>query len=305
MMKDWQPSYIDLYRSGELDERIEQARGILSSCELCARRCLVDRADGAVGFCRAPLGLTVSSAGPHFGEEAPLVGRGGSGTIFLTYCPLGCEFCQNYDISHLARGTSVSGETLAARMIDLQKTGCHNINFVTPSHYMPQIIEALPTAVEAGLRVPLVWNCGGYENLEALRILEGIVDIYMPDFKFAESEPASRYCGAPDYPEAAMSAILEMHRQVGDLRLDPLGVARRGLLIRHLVMPGLKKNTRMVLDFIASKVSTESYVNIMDQYHPAYRAAEYPAINRRINADEFQDALDYAGSLGLHRGFKQ
>ena len=299
-----EPSYLSLHSSGELARRVERARDLLASCELCARRCRVNRLEGDRGECRAPLELTISSAGPHFGEEPPLVGRGGSGTIFLTHCPLGCDFCQNHDISHGGRGTASSPGDLASQMIALQGMGCHNINFVTPSHYLPQILEALPMAVEAGLGVPIVWNCGGYEAPEALRLLEGIVDIYMPDYKFALEEPARRYCRAPDYPEVVREALKEMQRQVGDLDIDARGIARRGLLIRHLVMPGMPENTRLALEFIAREISREAYVNIMDQYHPAYRSGEHPEISRRITPDEYRDALEWAGSLGLHRGFE-
>ncbi len=296
-------AYVVLHRKGELAARARAARAVMGACELCARRCRVDRLRGKQGYCRAPLEPVVASAGPHFGEEPPLVGCGGSGTVFFAYCNLGCVFCQNYDISRQARGSRVTPGELAGAMVRLQALGCHNINLVTPTHFLPQVLEALPSAVEGGLTVPLVWNCGGYESVEALRLLEGVVDIFMPDFKFADGSAAERYCRAADYPGAAGAALLEMHRQVGDLVLDAAGLARRGLLIRHLVMPGLAGNTRRVLDFIAREVSPESYVNIMDQYHPAWQAHLFPEIGRRIVGREHFEAMEYARSLGLHRGF--
>jgi putative pyruvate formate lyase activating enzyme len=296
------PSYLALHASGELQERIREAQGHCAPCDLCPRRCGVDRLAGKIGRCRAPSSLHVSSAGPHFGEEAPLVGHGGSGTIFLTFCSLGCVFCQNFDISHLGHGAPVTAGDLARQMVRLQGAGCRNINLVTPTHYLPRIMEALPLAIELGLEVPLVWNCGGYENPEALRLLEGVVDIYLPDFKFAQAGPAEAFCDAPDYPEAAMASLREMHRQVGDLVTDDQGAAIRGVMIRHLVMPGLPGNSRMVLEFIARDLSLDSYVNVMDQYHPAWKAADHPGIDRPLRPREHREAVDFARSLGLHRG---
>jgi putative pyruvate formate lyase activating enzyme len=245
----------------------------------------------------------ISSAFPHFGEEPPLVGTRGSGTIFLTHCSLRCVFCQNYDISHLGEGKSVTTAELAHYMIGLQHRGCHNINFVTPTHYVPQIVAALPEAIELGLTVPLVYNCGGYESLEVIKLLEGIFDIYMPDTKFSREQEAARYCNAPDYPRVLQEVLLEMFRQVGDLQLDEGGVAYRGLLIRHLVMPHGVAGTREIISFIARHVSTNSYVNIMDQYRPLYRAGEYPEIDRPITPQEYGEAIAVAEGEGLHRGF--
>jgi len=245
----------------------------------------------------------ISSAFPHFGEEPPLVGTHGSGTIFLTHCNLRCVFCQNYDISHLGAGGSVSTSELAQHMIELQRRGCHNINFVTPTHYVPQIIAALPEAIESGLTVPLVYNCGGYESLEVIKFLDGIIDIYMPDVKFAREEDAARYCNAPDYPRVVQEVLLEMHRQVGDLMLDERGIAYRGLLIRHLVMPQGVAGTKELIAFIAQKLSLDSYVNIMDQYRPLYRSGEFPEIDRPISAREYREATAIARNEGLHRGF--
>jgi putative pyruvate formate lyase activating enzyme len=263
--------------------------------------CRVDRTAGETGFCRTGKLAVVAGYGPHYGEEKPLVGRGGSGTVFFTHCNLSCVFCQNYDISHGGEGTPVSAEDLAEVMLGLQKNGCHNINFVTPSHVIQPILEALAIAVEKGLRVPLIYNCGGYELVPALKLLDGIVDIYMPDFKFWDSEAARELCCAPDYPERARQAIREMHRQVGDLLVDENGVARRGVLVRHLVMPNGLAGTPGVAGFIAGEISAGTYVNIMDQYHPCGSAFGNRAINRRITSEELKEAVDAAARAGLTR----
>ncbi len=275
----------------------------LESCTLCPRKCMVNRLDKERGVCRAESQVMISSAFPHFGEEPPLVGYQGSGTIFLTNCNLHCTFCQNYDISFEGRGTPVTLQQLAEQMIYLQESGCHNINFVTPTHYVPQIVSALPMAVERGLRLPVVYNCGGYESLEVIKLLEDIVDIYMPDTKFAQTDPASKYCKTPDYPQVVKSALREMHRQVGDLAVDDRGIAVRGLLIRHLVMPEGLAGTGELMKFIHDEISPDSYVNIMAQYRPAYRANEFPEINRRISTQEFKEAVALAREIGLKRGF--
>lgn len=297
------PGYIKLYESGELEERIKGLRTLLSPCRVCPRNCGVDRLQGEVGTCRAGKELMLSSAFPHFGEEEPLVGINGSGTIFLTHCNLRCIFCQNYDISHGGEGKGVDPEDLADVMIALQNKGCHNINLVTPTHYTPQIVEALPFAVEKGLRLPLVYNCGGYESVETLRLLDGIIDIYMPDAKYSNAEAARRYSKAPDYFEVMKKALKEMHRQVGDLKLDERGIAYRGLLIRHLVMPNGVVGTKEVVEFIAKELSTNSYVNIMSQYRPCYQAYKYPEIDRRITYTEYFEALNMAKKVGLKKGF--
>jgi putative pyruvate formate lyase activating enzyme len=289
--------------AGVLHERIKSLRKILTNCRLCPRACEVNRLEGEQGYCRAGAEAMISSAFPHYGEEPPLVGSHGSGTIFLTHCNLRCVFCQNYAISHLGEGRSVSAAELAHSMIELQRRGCHNINFVTPTHYVPQIIATLPEAIDAGLTVPLVYNCGGYESLEVIKLLDGIIDIYMPDAKFAREEDAARYCNAPDYPHVLLEVLSEMHRQVGDLILDERGVAYRGLLIRHLVMPHGVAGTKELMAFIAHHVSTDSYVNIMDQYRPLYRAGEFPEIDRPISGREYREAIGIARNEGLHRGF--
>jgi len=296
------PSYIQLSNTGELARRAETLRGMLKNCVLCPRVCKVDRTRGEMGDCKAGAGLMISSAFPHFGEEPPLVGLRGSGTIFLTHCNLRCVFCQNYDISHLGRGEEASTHEMAEIMLALQARGVENINFVTPTHYAPQIVEAVAIAAERGLQLPLVWNCGGYESIPVLRLLEGIVDIYMPDIKFFRQTPASQYLKAPNYPQVARKAALEMNRQVGPLQLNGRGVARRGLLVRHLVIPGHLEDTELILKFIASQLSPNSYVNVMDQFHPAWKSFEYPEINRRVASAEWERAVSMARELGLTRG---
>jgi putative pyruvate formate lyase activating enzyme len=245
----------------------------------------------------------VSSAFPHFGEEPPLVGYHGSGTIFLTHCNLRCIFCQNYDISHLGNGEPMTSSDMARVMVRLQEMGCHNINFVTPTHYAPQIVASLPEAIEKGLRLPIVYNCSGYESLEVIRLLEGVVDIYMPDAKYMDGRHSEELSNAPDYPEVLKAVLKEMHRQVGDLTADSKGIAERGLLIRHLVMPNRVASSEAVFRFIAEEISVHSYVNIMDQYRPEYRAHEYPDINRRITQKEYLEAIQWARRYQLYRGF--
>jgi len=296
-----EPRYRAAYRSGVLEERVGLAYGILESCSLCPRRCGVDRARGEKGYCRAGLLPAVSSYNPHFGEEDPLVGLHGSGTIFMTHCNLLCHFCQNYDISHLEHGHEVGGDRLAEMMLELQGIGCHNINFVTPTHYLPQILKALALAAGQGLAVPLVYNTGGYDAVETLRLLDGVFDIYMPDLKFMDKAAAAEYCDAPDYPQAAQASILEMHRQVGDLVLDDRGIALRGLLVRHLVLPEGLAGTREAMRFLAAKVSSNTYVNIMDQYHPCGEIGALSPLRRRITLKEYEEAVRAAEEEGLSR----
>ncbi len=296
-----QSGYLALYREGNLDERIAEAQQRLSPCRVCPRHCKVDRLSDEKGICQTGVKAVVSSYAPHFGEESPLVGSGGSGTIFFTHCNLLCIFCQNYEISHLGQGIETDPGQLAAMMVSLQRQGCHNINFVTPSHVVPQILVALPKAIEKGLTVPLVYNSSGYDSLETLKLLEGIVDIYMPDFKFWDKDLAKRYAKAPDYPEVAQKAILEMYRQVGDLVMDDEGVAVKGLLVRHLVMPGSLEETRGILRFLAREVSVDTYVNVMDQYRPCGEACHCPPIDRTLTGDEYQQALKLARDAGLQR----
>jgi putative pyruvate formate lyase activating enzyme len=295
------PIYLSTYAHRQLDERIENLYRILENCELCPRKCRVNRLKGERGYCRSGRQLTVSSYGPHFGEEEPLVATGGSGTIFLTNCNLLCVYCQNYEISHLGCGTPESEEAVANYMIDLQRRSCHNINLVTPTHFTPQLVKAIATAIPNGLQIPIVWNCGGYENVETIRLLDGIVDIYMPDIKYGSADSAREYSNAPDYFQRCKEAVREMHHQVGDLTIEE-GIARRGLLIRHLVLPNNAAGSKEVLKFIAEEISKNTYVNIMDQYRPMHRAYEYEKLRRRPNLKEYKQVVDIAKELGLDRG---
>lgn len=295
------PRYCLAHRNSDLQVKALQAAARLTECTLCPRQCRVNRKAGEKGVCRTGERAIVASWHAHFGEEAPLVGKKGSGTIFFSRCNLLCNFCQNYDISHLGEGHELSDQELAAVMLELQATGCHNINFVTPSHVVPQILSALTIATENGLKIPLVYNSSGYDSLDTLKILDGLIDIYMPDFKFWDSSIATKTCQAPDYPEVTRRAIIEMHRQVGDLIIDDDGVAFSGLLVRHLVLPEALAGTGQVMTFIAEKVSKNTYVNIMSQYRPCGRAAEVEALNRSITDQEYIDALNHARAAGLSR----
>ena len=284
-----------------LQERSREAIERLESCEICPRQCRVNRQENEHGYCRGGRPARVSSYAPHFGEEPPLVGTRGSGTIFMTGCNMHCIFCQNYEISQLDEGVEVSAGRLATMMIQLQNGGCHNINFVTPTHFVPQILEALVEAREMGLAVPLVYNCGGYESVETLRLLDGIFDIYMPDAKYGSDEAALKYSNAPDYTMRMKAAILEMHRQVGDLTVEG-GVAVRGLLVRHLVLPNDIAGTAEVVRFLADEVSRNTYLNVMAQYRPAYRARSYPEVDRPLTLREYGEAIRLAQEAGLSRG---
>jgi len=297
------PSYISLHEGGEINQRLQLLKEFLKECRLCPRQCRVNRLNGEVGVCQAGSEPMVSSAFPHFGEESPLVGYHGSGTIFLTHCNLRCIFCQNYDISHLGKGERITSSDMARFMLRLQEAGCHNINFVTPTHYVPQIVSSLPEAIEKGLRLPIVYNCSGYEPIEVIQLLEGVVDIYMPDAKYMDETYSLRFSNATDYPLVIKRVLIEMHRQVGDLITNSKGIAERGLLIRHLVMPNGVASSEAVLKFIAEEISVHSYVNIMDQYRPEYRAYEYPEINCRITHKEYLEAVQIAKRFRLHRGF--
>ncbi|MGQ9640410.1 MAG: radical SAM protein [Candidatus Bathyarchaeia archaeon] len=295
------PVYLSSYESGVLDERIEKLYRILESCELCPRKCRVNRSRSERGYCKSGMEIMVSSFNPHFGEEEPLVGTGGSGTIFLTNCNLLCVYCQNYEISHLGYGASLSEGKVADYMLQLQRRGCHNINFVTPTHYTPQLVKAISLAIPKGLNLPIVWNCGGYENVETIRLLDGIVDIYMPDIKYGLADSAKEYSDAPDYFERCKEAVREMHRQVGDLVIED-GIAKRGLLIRHLVLPGDAAGSWEVLKFIAEEISKNTYINIMDQYRPMYKAYKYEKLKRRPTFEEYVKVVNMARKLGLERG---
>lgn len=288
----------------ELRQRVEKARDMLTSCNVCPRLCGVNRLEDERGLCLSGRWAEVASAFPHFGEEDVLRGWRGSGTIFFAHCNLKCVFCQNFDISRRGLGARpVTAEELAGIMLALQDAGCHNINLVTPEHVVPQVLEALVIAVEQGLHLPIVYNTSAYDSLESLRLLDGIVDIYMPDFKFWSPHLAKRYLRAEDYPEVARRAIQEMHRQVGDLVVDEDGLALRGVLIRHLVMPGYLDETRAILKWIRETLGPDVYVNLMDQYYPAglVSSRRYPEINRHLSSREFQEALEEARRLGLWR----
>ncbi|MCL4535025.1 MAG: 4Fe-4S cluster-binding domain-containing protein [Bacteroidetes bacterium] len=297
------PAYLDLYRSGELARRVERARRGLARCVLCPRVCAVDRLAGERGKCRTGRRAVVWSCHPHFGEEPPLVGQGGSGTIFFSACNLECIYCQNYEISQLDEGSEVTDDQLASMMLRLQAMGCHNINLVSPSHVVAQILAALLVAVERGLRLPLVYNTGGYDSLVALRLLDGVVDIYMPDMKYADAATGERLSGVAHYPPVNRRAVQEMHRQVGDLEVDERGVARRGLLVRHLVLPGGLAGTEEIVGFLAREISPNTYVNVMDQYHPCHKAHRIAPLARPTMVAEYLEAVHLARRAGLRRGF--
>ncbi|MCK4893192.1 MAG: radical SAM protein [Calditrichia bacterium] len=293
------PSYLGL-KENLFQEKIEQGKSNLENCQVCPRHCGVNRLKEELGECRAGYEPVISSYFPHFGEEAPLVGQKGSGTIFIGGCNLQCLFCQNYETSHQLEGGPVSIPKLADMMLALQENGSHNINIVTPSHIVPQLIEALFLAAKGGLSVPLVYNCGGYDSMESLRLLDGLVDIYMPDFKFFSDTQAQRYTAVSDYATIAKKAIKEMHRQVGDLMIDH-GRAKKGLLVRHLVMPGMMQDSQRIFQFLATEISPNTYLNIMPQYRPAGEAHRHEEINRPLNYSEFLEALRMAKELGFTR----
>lgn len=301
----YRPSYVGLYERGELEERAGKLAGLAAPCCLCPQQCRVDRTSEKLGICGSPLEARVSSAFAHFGEEAVLVGRRGSGTIFFCGCSLRCSFCQNWEISHGPdSGQRLGSQELASVMLKLQQAGCHNINFVTPTHYVHAILAALVLAAANGLTIPLVYNCGGYESLETLALLDGVVDIYMPDVKFYSDRVAQRYLKAGDYGSRAREALKAMHAQVGDLQTGPGGIALRGLLIRHLVLPEGLAGTGHWAAWMARELSPDSYVNIMDQYRPCFAAAGDEKIGRRPSAAEYNTAVEEALAAGLSgRGF--
>ena len=294
------PAYLKLERAGELAEREKQLQAIYGSCRLCPRACGANRRQGEKGVCQATGRLKVSSAHPHYGEERPLVGRGGSGTVFFSHCNLLCVYCQNWEISHRGDGQYIGDEQLGRLMLSLQERGCHNINVVTPTHVVPNIVSGLRHAIRMGLRLPLVYNTGGYDSLEVIRLLEGIVDIYLPDYKYTDPEKAAKYSAeARDYPEVAAAVIEEMHRQVGELTVDERGVALRGLIIRHLVLPEDIAGTEKFVKFVAQRLTRGTYVNIMAQYRPEHRARQYPELSRRVTTAEYQRAVALARQYGL------
>jgi len=286
-----------------LEGALDTFNRILERCWLCPRKCGVNRLNGEKGFCKSAKEIYISSFGPHFGEEKVLVGRFGSGTIFFTGCNLGCVYCQNYTISQLYEGYRISERELADIMLSLQQKGCHNINLVTPTHLVPQIMRALYYAIKEGLTVPLVFNCGGYESLSIIQMLKGIIDIYMPDIKYWESSASEQFSNAKDYPLIAKTAVKEMYNQVGDLLIDKEGVAYKGLLIRHLVLPNNLAGSKEILEFISTHISKYSFINIMDQYRPCFEAFKYPQLSRSITIEEYKRVIELAHSYGLKRGF--
>lgn len=289
----------------ELKQRARQAHDLLLACTLCPRRCKVNRLSGEIGFCHAGGRAKVASYNSHHGEEPPLSGTGGSGTIFFTYCTLRCVYCQNYPISQLGEGNEVSSKELATMMLRLQERGCHNLNLVTPTHYVPQILQALAEAGKQGFDLPIVYNTSGYESLSTLRLLDGVVDVYLADMRYADSPPARLYSAAADYPRINKAAIKEMYHQVGDLVVDKHGVARRGLIIRCLVLPENMAGTDQTLRFIAEQVSPSTYISLMSQYFPAYKAQGMALLNRRITAAEYDRAKQAMTDYGLTNGWIQ
>ena len=298
------PGYLNI-KEEEFDRRIEKAYKLLSSCEVCPHKCRINRLKGERGFCRSGKEVMISSYNNHFGEEPPLVGNFGSGTIFFTNCNLKCVYCQNYPISQLGNGNKVTLQELAKIMLALQKRKCHNINLVTPTHFVPQILKSLKLAIEMGLDIPIVYNTSGYDSVNALRLLDGVVDIYLPDARYADNEIAIKYSSAPDYFEIMKKALKEMHRQVGDLALDKTGVARSGLIVRHLVLPEGLSGTKKILHFIAREISPHTYISLMAQYFPAYQAGQFPPLSRRIDKEEYREALQIFKEEGLENGWFQ
>ncbi len=294
-------SYRPLLRSGELYERVAQARRNLQACRVCPRHCAIDRTSGELGTCLVGAKAIVASANPHFGEEFPIRGWCGSGTVFFAGCNLRCLYCQNFDINHQPNGQELDAMELADLMLDLQEQGCHNINFVSPSHQVPQMLEGILAAAQRGLRLPIVYNTSSYDDVEMLKLLEGVVDLYMPDIKYADTVIGRRLSKIPDYPARAQTALKEMHRQVGDLELDDEGIAVRGVLVRHLVLPGGLAGTAEVMKFLSQEISPHTYVNIMDQYHPAAKANRHSILNRPVKANEVEEAKNLAHACGLYR----
>jgi len=296
----WEPAYLELERSGELADREAELWAFLESCECCPRACGANRLAGETGYCSSTAELKIHGAGPHFGEERPLVGALGSGTVFFSNCNLLCCFCQNWEINHRGDGAFTSHRKLAEMMLSLQKRGCHNINLVTPTHVVPHIVKALRLAIGMGLRLPLVYNTSAYDSIQMMHLLAGIIDIYLPDFKYQDPEMAAKYSSdAGDYPTVAAAVIKEMHTQVGQLEVDERGIATRGLIIRHLVLPHNIAGTDRFVLWVAKELGPDTCVNIMAQYRPEHRAHEYPKISRRLTASEWEQAMQWATQAGL------
>ena len=303
MQPDFEPAYVKLLNAGELDVRVEEALEHLKACDLCPWDCGIDRSAGRLGFCKTSRRARVSSYFPHMGEEDPIRGMHGSGTIFFSNCNLRCQYCQNYTISQEGEGRTYDAEDIARMMLALQKMGCHNINLVSPSHVVAQVIEAVALAARQGLRIPIVYNTGGYDSLAALRLLDGIIDIYMPDMKYGDAAIAQKYSKIRDYPKHNQAAVREMHRQVGDLVMDEHGIARRGLLVRHLVLPGGLAGTAQIVRFLSEEISRNTYINIMGQYRPEHKARteDMGPLSRPVTAQEVSDAYELARAVGLYR----
>ncbi len=299
------PSYLESYHNGSLNKIITEAHNMLRFCEICPRRCKVNRLKDEKGFCKTGLRPKVCSFLPHHGEEPPISGERGSGTIFFSNCNMGCVYCQNYEFSQLGQGREVEEEELADFMLQLQKMDCHNINLVTPTHVMPQILKALDMAIAGGLKIPIVYNTGGYELAEVIKLLEGIVDIYLPDMRYADSDMAIRYSSAPDYPKYNQDALKEIHRQVGVAEMDNHGIIKRGVIIRHLVLPDKIAGTDKIMRFIAQELSPDSYISLMSQYRPCYQANKFKEISRRLRAEEYEEAKEAMQKYGLSNGWIQ
>ena len=298
------PSYLNLSKK-ELNQRIEKLFKVLENCEICPRKCHVNRFKGEKGFCKLGEKPVVSAHHPHFGEEKPLVGKFGSGTIFFTSCNLACVYCQNYDISQLRTGEEISFEKLAQMMINLQNLGCHNINLVTPTPQVLAIVKALSIAIEGGLKIPVVYNTNAYDSLETLRLLDGIIDIYMPDAKYSADIIALKYSMASNYFEVMKEAIKEMQRQVGDLIIDKKGIAEKGLLVRHLILPNNLAGSAKIFQFLTEEISKNTFLNIMDQYHPCAKAQEFPELSRSITEEEYRQTIELTKKAGLTRLYKE
>ena len=299
------PSYLESYNNGHLDNLIERAYKMLESCYICPRRCGVNRLKNELGFCKTGLKARLCSYMPHHGEEPPLSGTQGSGAIFFSFCNMSCVYCQNYEFSQAGGGREVDFQELAQFMLELQKMGCHNINLVTPTHVMPQILKALKSAISGGLNLPLVYNTGGYELAQIIKLLEGIVDIYLPDMRYADSNTAIKYSCAPEYPQYNQSAVKEMHRQVGIAKINNEGIIKRGLIIRHLVLPNNISGTKKIMHFIHDEISPDTYISLMSQYAPYYKASQLKEISRRISLDEYEEAKSIMEKYGLRNGWTQ
>ncbi len=299
------PSYLDAYHNDRLQEVAETAFALLESCCICPRRCKVNRLKNEKGFCRTGLRPKVCSSMPHHGEEPPISGSRGSGAIFFSECNLACAYCQNFEFSQLGQGREVELEELAKFMLDLQKIGCHNINLVTPTHLMPQILKALVIAINAGLKIPLVYNTGGYELAGIIKLLEGVVYIYLPDMRYFDADMAFKYSEAPDYPKYNQEAIKEMHRQVGIAKMDKYGIVKKGVIVRHLVLPNNISGTDKIMNFIASELSPDSYISLMSQYSPYYKASSFKELSRRLTYQEYLAAKKIMQKYGLSNGWVQ